>query len=297
MVARRQLLARGLSRSRDPPRVKAGGCTACTAGVLRGRAPRDRAARPAVGGGPRVRRGRGAEPLERRGRVADAAGDRGDDARERRPVGPLAAGHPACTGARSSPTRSRRSTASRSPRPLARPSTSRPPASAAASSRRCSTPPSSASSTSPTCIACSTATAAAPASRPSARSSSATRPARSTRAACSRSSSLELCDAHGIPRPLVNAIVAGRRRDFFWPDVPLVVEADSYRWHRSPGRLTADRRPRRRAHARRPPVPALLLRADHRRSGRTWRRRRRAALTRRARAAPPRGRCAAARRR
>jgi hypothetical protein len=25
---------------------------------------------------------------------------------------------------------------------------------------------------------------------------------------------LDLCDAHGIPRPLVNAIVAGRRRDF-----------------------------------------------------------------------------------
>jgi predicted transcriptional regulator of viral defense system len=53
---------------------------------------------------------------------------------------------------------------------------------------------------------------------------------------------LDLCDVHGIPRPLANAMVAGRRRDFFWPDVPLVVEADSYRWHRSPGRLTADRR-------------------------------------------------------
>ena len=53
---------------------------------------------------------------------------------------------------------------------------------------------------------------------------------------------LDLCDAHGIPRPLANAMVAGRRRDFFWPDVPLVVEADSYRWRRSPGRLTADRR-------------------------------------------------------
>ncbi len=53
---------------------------------------------------------------------------------------------------------------------------------------------------------------------------------------------LDLCDAHGIPRPLVNAIVAGRRRDFFWSDVPLVVEADSYRWHRSPAALTADRR-------------------------------------------------------
>ena len=53
---------------------------------------------------------------------------------------------------------------------------------------------------------------------------------------------LELCDAHGLPRPLTNVLVAGRRRDFHWPDVPLVVEADSFRWHRSPGRLTADRR-------------------------------------------------------
>jgi len=53
---------------------------------------------------------------------------------------------------------------------------------------------------------------------------------------------LDLCDAHGIPRPLVNAIVAGRLRDFYWPDVPLVVEADSNRWHRSPAALTADRR-------------------------------------------------------
>jgi hypothetical protein len=53
---------------------------------------------------------------------------------------------------------------------------------------------------------------------------------------------LDLCDAHGIPRPLSNVIVGGHRRDFFWPGVPLVVEADSFRWHHTPGRLTADRR-------------------------------------------------------
>ena len=53
---------------------------------------------------------------------------------------------------------------------------------------------------------------------------------------------LDLCDAHGVPRPLTNVLVAGRLRDFYWPDAPLVVEADSHRWHRSPGALTADRR-------------------------------------------------------
>ena len=52
---------------------------------------------------------------------------------------------------------------------------------------------------------------------------------------------LELCDAAGLPRPSVNVVVAGRVRDFFWPDAPLVAEADSFRWHRSPGRLTDDR--------------------------------------------------------
>jgi hypothetical protein len=52
---------------------------------------------------------------------------------------------------------------------------------------------------------------------------------------------LELCEAHGLPRPATNVVVAGRVRDFFWPDVPLVVEADSFRWHRSPSRLSDDR--------------------------------------------------------
>jgi hypothetical protein len=52
---------------------------------------------------------------------------------------------------------------------------------------------------------------------------------------------LGLCDRHGIPRPLVNAAVLGRRRDFHWPDRRLVVEADSYAWHRSPSALSDDR--------------------------------------------------------
>jgi Transcriptional regulator, AbiEi antitoxin/Protein of unknown function (DUF559) len=51
----------------------------------------------------------------------------------------------------------------------------------------------------------------------------------------------ELCDAHGLPRPLVNTVIEGRVRDFFWPHCRLVVEADSYRWHRSPSALNDDR--------------------------------------------------------
>ena len=50
-----------------------------------------------------------------------------------------------------------------------------------------------------------------------------------------------LCDAHGLPRPHVNCIIEGRVRDFYWPGCRLVVEADSYGWHRSPGALNADR--------------------------------------------------------
>jgi hypothetical protein len=52
---------------------------------------------------------------------------------------------------------------------------------------------------------------------------------------------LELCDARGLPRPLVNCVVEGEVRDFCWPSQRLVVEADSYAWHRSPSALTADR--------------------------------------------------------
>ena len=52
---------------------------------------------------------------------------------------------------------------------------------------------------------------------------------------------IELCDAAGVPRPAVNVVVAGHVRDFFWAQVPLVVEADSWRWHRSPARLSEDR--------------------------------------------------------
>jgi predicted transcriptional regulator of viral defense system len=52
---------------------------------------------------------------------------------------------------------------------------------------------------------------------------------------------LELCDAHGLPRPLVNCVIEGEVRDFCWALRRLVVEADSYAWHRSPAALNADR--------------------------------------------------------
>jgi hypothetical protein len=51
----------------------------------------------------------------------------------------------------------------------------------------------------------------------------------------------ELCDAHGLPRPLENCVIEGKVRDFYWPHARLVVEADSYSWHRSPSALNDDR--------------------------------------------------------
>lgn len=52
---------------------------------------------------------------------------------------------------------------------------------------------------------------------------------------------LQLCDEHGLPRPLVNCVIEGKVRDFCWPERRLIVEADSYRWHRSPSALNDDR--------------------------------------------------------
>jgi very-short-patch-repair endonuclease len=52
---------------------------------------------------------------------------------------------------------------------------------------------------------------------------------------------VELCDAHDLPRPLENCVIEGKVRDFYWPHARLVVEADSYSWHRSPSALNDDR--------------------------------------------------------
>jgi very-short-patch-repair endonuclease len=51
----------------------------------------------------------------------------------------------------------------------------------------------------------------------------------------------QLCDDHGLPQPSVNCVIEGKVRDCFWPHRRLVVEADSYRWHRSPSALNDDR--------------------------------------------------------
>ena len=52
---------------------------------------------------------------------------------------------------------------------------------------------------------------------------------------------VELCDQHGIPRPAGNVVVEGWVRDFHWPHAGLVVEADSYAYHRSPSAMADDR--------------------------------------------------------
>jgi hypothetical protein len=52
---------------------------------------------------------------------------------------------------------------------------------------------------------------------------------------------LELCDEFGIPRPQVNGVIEGKRRDFYWADAGLVVEADGYGYHRSPSAFNDDR--------------------------------------------------------
>jgi very-short-patch-repair endonuclease len=51
----------------------------------------------------------------------------------------------------------------------------------------------------------------------------------------------ELCDRHGLPRPVENCFIEGKVRDFYWPHARLVVEADSYSFHRSPSALDDDR--------------------------------------------------------
>lgn len=45
-----------------------------------------------------------------------------------------------------------------------------------------------------------------------------------------------------LPRPRVNEVIAGRRRDFVWPDARLVVETDGYRFHSSRQAMSRDRR-------------------------------------------------------
>lgn len=52
---------------------------------------------------------------------------------------------------------------------------------------------------------------------------------------------LALCDAHGIPRPLVQPMVEGYRVDFCWPEHRLIVETDGFEHHGTRAAFERDR--------------------------------------------------------
>lgn len=52
---------------------------------------------------------------------------------------------------------------------------------------------------------------------------------------------LELCDRFGLARPCVNVVALGNEIDFRWPGAGLIVEVDGYAWHRSPSAMADDR--------------------------------------------------------
>jgi very-short-patch-repair endonuclease len=52
---------------------------------------------------------------------------------------------------------------------------------------------------------------------------------------------LELCRAHGLPRPRVNAHVEGLEVDFLFPAARLVVETDGWRFHKTRRDFEKDR--------------------------------------------------------
>jgi very-short-patch-repair endonuclease len=58
-----------------------------------------------------------------------------------------------------------------------------------------------------------------------------------------------LCKAHHLPEPVVNSEVAGIEVDMHWPGTNLIVELDSYEYHRTPQEFANDRR--RDAHLKR----------------------------------------------
>jgi hypothetical protein len=61
---------------------------------------------------------------------------------------------------------------------------------------------------------------------------------------------LDLLRDNDLPLPVTNRAAGGRRVDCRWPDVPLTVELDSYRYHASRHAWEQDRRREREAHAR-----------------------------------------------
>jgi very-short-patch-repair endonuclease len=53
---------------------------------------------------------------------------------------------------------------------------------------------------------------------------------------------LALCRRYGIDQPVMNAKVAGYEVDMHWPGTNLIVEIDSYEYHRTPAEFHNDRR-------------------------------------------------------
>lgn len=53
---------------------------------------------------------------------------------------------------------------------------------------------------------------------------------------------LDLCRKYGIPKPKENAEVEGIEVGFHWPRARLIVELDSYEYHRTPAEFENDRR-------------------------------------------------------
>jgi very-short-patch-repair endonuclease len=51
---------------------------------------------------------------------------------------------------------------------------------------------------------------------------------------------LPIARAAGLPEPLTQAYVNGHRVDFYWPELGIVVEADSLRFHRTPAQQRRD---------------------------------------------------------
>jgi very-short-patch-repair endonuclease len=52
---------------------------------------------------------------------------------------------------------------------------------------------------------------------------------------------IELCDRHGLPRPVMNARFHGFEVDCLWPHHDLVVELDSFRFHSSRAAFERDK--------------------------------------------------------
>lgn len=53
---------------------------------------------------------------------------------------------------------------------------------------------------------------------------------------------LAIARSAGLPAPQTQALINGYRVDFYWPHLALVVEADGWRYHRTPGKQATDRR-------------------------------------------------------